>query len=215
MILLCAQCRVGRRDMRFFFSGRVSSFPGFACMISPPLGRSLSTGCAGYALGSTLVTFLMQLMHKRVGGSSSTGCWGMPRWLSCGCANCFSDFFEIRRTRRWAFSSAGCSGMLHWLPCGCANCFSDFFEIRERRVRLWAFGFSPSWLTSGVACLRRGGLTQPSTCARGFTPGPVFVASLVYFRKPLMICSSASASVRPSVISLMICSPAILPIAAS
>ena len=42
--------------------------------------------------------------------------------------------------------------------------------------------------------------------------GRTFVA---YFRKPLMICSSASASVRPRVISLMICSPAILPMAAS
>ena len=37
----------------------------------------------------------------------------------------------------------------------------------------------------------------------------------LYFRKPLIICSSASASVRPKVINLIICSPAILPIAAS
>ena len=37
----------------------------------------------------------------------------------------------------------------------------------------------------------------------------------VYRKKPLMICSSASASVRPKVMSLMIWSPAILPMAAS
>ncbi len=36
-----------------------------------------------------------------------------------------------------------------------------------------------------------------------------------YFRNPLMICSSASFSVRPRVMSLMSCSPAILPMAAS
>ena len=36
-----------------------------------------------------------------------------------------------------------------------------------------------------------------------------------YFKKPLTMCSSASASVSPKVISLMSCSPAILPMAAS
>ena len=36
-----------------------------------------------------------------------------------------------------------------------------------------------------------------------------------YFRKPLTICASASASVSPSVISFVICSPAIFPMAAS
>ena len=36
-----------------------------------------------------------------------------------------------------------------------------------------------------------------------------------YFRKPATICSSASASVRPRVMSFVICSPAILPMAAS
>ncbi len=36
-----------------------------------------------------------------------------------------------------------------------------------------------------------------------------------YFKKPLMICSSASFSESPRVISLISCSPAILPIAAS
>lgn len=36
-----------------------------------------------------------------------------------------------------------------------------------------------------------------------------------YFKNPLTMCSSASASVSPKVISLMSCSPAILPMAAS
>ena len=36
-----------------------------------------------------------------------------------------------------------------------------------------------------------------------------------YLRKPLMICSSASCSLRPSVMSLINWSPAILPMAAS
>ena len=36
-----------------------------------------------------------------------------------------------------------------------------------------------------------------------------------YFKNPLIICASASASVSPSVISLINCSPAILPMAAS
>ena len=36
-----------------------------------------------------------------------------------------------------------------------------------------------------------------------------------YFKKPFTMCSSASASVRPKVMSLMSCSPAILPMAAS
>lgn len=38
---------------------------------------------------------------------------------------------------------------------------------------------------------------------------------IAYFRKPLIICSSACCSVSPRVISFTICSPAILPIAAS
>ena len=37
----------------------------------------------------------------------------------------------------------------------------------------------------------------------------------LYFKKPLTICSSASSSVKPKVISFINCSPAILPIAAS
>ena len=36
-----------------------------------------------------------------------------------------------------------------------------------------------------------------------------------HFKNPLIICSSASCSVSPRVISLIICSPAILPMAAS
>lgn len=36
-----------------------------------------------------------------------------------------------------------------------------------------------------------------------------------YFRNPFTICSSASCSVSPKVISLISCSPAILPMAAS
>ena len=42
-----------------------------------------------------------------------------------------------------------------------------------------------------------------------------FILTTFYFKNPLIICSSASFSVKPSVISLVICSPAILPIAAS
>lgn len=38
---------------------------------------------------------------------------------------------------------------------------------------------------------------------------------IFYFKKPSIIFSSASFSVRPKVINLIICSPAILPIAAS
>ena len=37
----------------------------------------------------------------------------------------------------------------------------------------------------------------------------------IYFKKPLIICSSASFSVRPRVINFINCSPAIFPIAAS
>ena len=41
------------------------------------------------------------------------------------------------------------------------------------------------------------------------------MAFMFYFKNPLIICSSASASVRPRVMSFMSCSPAIFPIAAS
>ena len=44
---------------------------------------------------------------------------------------------------------------------------------------------------------------------------PPLPGRLIYFKNPLTICSSASFSVRPRVISLMSCSPAILPMAAS
>ncbi len=37
----------------------------------------------------------------------------------------------------------------------------------------------------------------------------------LYFKNPLTICASASDSVKPSVINFVICSPAILPMAAS
>ena len=46
-------------------------------------------------------------------------------------------------------------------------------------------------------------------------PLGVLVFVFHYFKNPLTICSSASASVNPKVISLMSCSPAILPMAAS
>ena len=42
-----------------------------------------------------------------------------------------------------------------------------------------------------------------------------FYAEFSYFKKPFTICSSASFSFKPKVISLISCSPAILPIAAS
>ena len=45
-------------------------------------------------------------------------------------------------------------------------------------------------------------------------PGKVFLL-ISYFKNPLTICSSASFSESPSVISFTSCSPAILPIAAS
>ena len=47
------------------------------------------------------------------------------------------------------------------------------------------------------------------------TPGETPGVNYSYLRKPEIICSSASFSVRPSVISLISCSPAILPMAAS
>ena len=65
---------------------------------------------------------------------------------------------------------------------------------------------------------------EPNAVIRNVNPVPVAAqeseASItsppcVYFRKPAMILSSASCSVRPSVRSLRICSPAILPMAAS
>ena len=53
---------------------------------------------------------------------------------------------------------------------------------------------------------------------KGFRPGWQRQPGLNFyshFKNPLMICSSASCSVRPRVISLVSCSPAILPMAAS
>ena len=63
-------------------------------------------------------------------------------------------------------------------------------------------------------------LHKKSLLTMTLSPGDLFLcvvcmAVQVYFRKPLTICASASASVRPSVISLVICSPAIFPMAAS
>ena len=48
-----------------------------------------------------------------------------------------------------------------------------------------------------------------------YIPKPVSANAVPYFKNPLIICSSASASVSPRVISLTSCSPAIFPIAAS
>jgi hypothetical protein len=46
-------------------------------------------------------------------------------------------------------------------------------------------------------------------------PAELLSAGFYHFRNPFIICSSASASERPKVISFVSCSPAILPIAAS
>ena len=50
---------------------------------------------------------------------------------------------------------------------------------------------------------------------RGCLISPKTHQMIFYFKKPLMISSSASFSVNPSVINLVNCSPAILPMAAS
>ncbi len=63
-------------------------------------------------------------------------------------------------------------------------------------------------------------LDPAKQCVRFFKKHPrkiavSFRAEIPYFKKPFTICSSASFSFKPKVISLISCSPAILPIAAS
>ena len=63
------------------------------------------------------------------------------------------------------------------------------------------------------ACLRRS--WYPLPCVSAHIKNYRIAAVVFYFKNPFTICASASSSVSPSVISLIICSPAILPMAAS
>ena len=111
---------------------------------------------------------------------------------------CFCLYMAVMFVAQWGSTACSCVADL---------AVSRIRGIRERRGLLCAAARGRDAVP--VPCQ---GLRGPGP-RKGHSPlNPYFRP---YFRKPLMICSSASASVRPRVISLMICSPAILPIAAS
>ena len=112
---------------------------------------------------------------------------------------CFCLYMAVMFVAQWGSTACSCVADL---------AVPRIRGIRERRGLLCAAARGRDAVP--VPCQ---GLRGPGP-RKGHSPlNPFWACS--YLRKPLMICSSASASVRPRVISLMICSPAILPIAAS